>query len=211
MHPVRNAKRAITPKPVRKLKRTAFTVAHPWEAVEGAAADAVLRRRARIRRTSKSSPRSGAGLIIGTLVVIGLIWVGAKAAWNAVFGPTVKRGPQSAVRGYLRSATGGEYAGISVARVWCRWNGNRVQVHLRVRNNTTHAVTITVSPHYVIKGHGSHGDSIEGYTDERIPARSYRSLLVDAGRPHGGDFGDIIGGQPAITQCSPDLVGTGGF
>ncbi len=74
MHPVRTTKhkvkRALTPRPIRKLKRTAFKVAHPIEATESAiehkAVDAVLgkpgsRKRKRKRRARARARAAAAG------------------------------------------------------------------------------------------------------------------------------------------------------
>lgn len=60
MHPVRTAKRAITPRPVRQLSRAAYTITNPLGAAENALIGAALgsggSRRRRRRGPTRSSP-----------------------------------------------------------------------------------------------------------------------------------------------------------
>jgi hypothetical protein len=61
MHPVRNARRAITPRPVKQARRAVFKVAHPVEAFEGALEDVVVGSLRGGRRSSRSARSRGGG------------------------------------------------------------------------------------------------------------------------------------------------------
>lgn len=61
MHPVRNARRAITPRPVKQARRAAFKVAHPVEAFGGALEDVVVGSLRGGRRSSRSGTSRGGG------------------------------------------------------------------------------------------------------------------------------------------------------
>jgi len=41
-HPVRTARQAVTPRPIKQVRRAAFKVTNPWEAAEGAVEDMVV-------------------------------------------------------------------------------------------------------------------------------------------------------------------------
>jgi hypothetical protein len=62
MHPVRTTRRAITPRPIKKLTRGAFVVAHPFEAIEGGlenmVVDALRPRRPKVGTAARSATSS---------------------------------------------------------------------------------------------------------------------------------------------------------
>ena len=76
IHPVRttkrSAKRALTPKPLRKVTRAATTVRHPASSLEGAAKASVSRTVSRSAPRRKSSGAGGVWALLGTIVVVGL-------------------------------------------------------------------------------------------------------------------------------------------
>jgi hypothetical protein len=61
-HPVRTVRRAVTPKPIKKLKRSVYVATNPLGALEGAAENAAVRalRPKKSRAKSRSSAASGA-------------------------------------------------------------------------------------------------------------------------------------------------------
>jgi hypothetical protein len=210
LHPVRTTRRAavraLTPKPIRQARRAVTTVRHPVSSLEGAA-------KAELRRTVSGSTRSansarsasapnalGWGVLVAVLLVVGMIWGGVSAAYHAAFGPHIKAGPQAWTAGDVRSTSSGDYSTINVTAVRCRWNGAHVEAQMRVQNLQRNRRTLTVSPQYTLRGHGSHGGSIDGYTDVALRAGATQVILVNAGKPEG------VSGQPTITSCGPDLV-----
>jgi hypothetical protein len=223
LHPVRTTRRAavraVTPKPVRKARRAVTTVRHPASSLEGAAKAQLSRtvspsgsrksaatRASNTRSGTRSTASNGVtGALVVVILGIAFAWWAVSSAYNAVFGPTVKAGPQPWVAGHVRSRSGGDYSTLRVSNVRCRWVGDRVQAQMRVANRQRTGITLTVSPQYTLAGHGSHGGSIEGYRDVGIPSRRTRRLFVDAGKPQS------VSGQPQITSCGPDLVGLDGW
>jgi hypothetical protein len=219
VHPVRTARRAavrsVTPKPIRNVRRAAITVRHPASSLEGAAKASLSRSVSRGRRNGRSrrqtSAASGGGLaLVALVVVIALIIAGIHAAVHAVDPPKVVAVGRW-VPGHVRSRTGesffssASYSQVMVSRVRCRWTRTHVQLHMVVRNKSRYGVKLTVSPQYTLAGHGSHGGSIDGYSDVRISPRANKVVFVDAGQPIN------TSGQPTITSCGPDLVGIDGW
>jgi hypothetical protein len=97
-----------------------------------------------------------------------------------------------------------ENHGLVFRRVSCRWNGNAVRLHFRVRNTGANRVTLTLSPTYTLASNGSHGGSVFSMTDVSVGKRSRRNVSVNAGIPH-NDYGDVIEGHPRITSCTPSV------
>lgn len=158
-----------------------MTVRHPASSLEGAAKAGLSRSVSRSRRKARTN-RSGAsgssgcsGALILAVVVIGLIVAGIRAAVHAIDTPKfVAVGAW--VPGHVRSRSGdslfssASYSQIAVSRVRCRWVRTHVQLQLVIRSTSRHGIKLTVSPQYTLTSHGSHGGSIDGYTDVRIRA-----------------------------------------
>jgi hypothetical protein len=207
--------RSVTPKPIRKVRRAAITVRHPASSLEGAAKASLSRsvsrgrRKARSRRSNETA-NGGAIALVLVVVVIALIVAGIRAAVRAIDPPKiVPVGPW--VPGHVRSRKGGSlfssasYSQIAVSRVRCRWVHTHVQLQMLLQNKSRQGIKLTVSPQYILGGHGSHGGSIDGYRDIGIPPRSTKVVFIDAGKPIN------TSGQPRITSCGPDLVGIDGW
>jgi hypothetical protein len=88
---------------------------------------------------------------------------------------------------------------ISARDVWCAWKGNRVIVHLTVRNRSVERVEATIKPRYFIHNGGEHGSSFFGAKDFLINGGSSRSITIDAGSPKGTPARSRIG------RCAPML------
>lgn len=61
-HPVRTVRRAVTPRPIKQLRRTAYTITNPLGAIEGVFEDAVVDAlRPRRRASTRRPPSAGTG------------------------------------------------------------------------------------------------------------------------------------------------------
>jgi hypothetical protein len=81
---------------------------------------------------------------------------------------------------------------ITGENVWCRWDGDHVQVHITFRNSSGDNLVATVRPNYWIAGHGRHGSSDGSRREVAVSAGAYRDWLTDAGRPKGVPAGTPI-------------------
>jgi len=121
----------------------------------------------------------------------------------------VTAAPPGAVRGTFTQgwlASSAELSKhISGSDVWCRWQGDHVQVHVTVRNRSVERVEATIKPRYYLRGGGEHGSSFFGAKQYKINARSSRSITMDAGKPKG------VSGRVPIRKCEPllYLLGSG--
>lgn len=204
---------AVQPKAVKQARRVAYRSLNPIEGLEGLAGDAALKARCKrkpSRRAAHRSSSQGTGILL--LVIVGLVAVVAvvsgvswavSAAWNAAFSRGAP-GPPAAV---ARHVGGEEYGvtltGLRFSKVTCRWNGDHVQARFTVRNTTSSARVLTVSPEYKLP-EGEHGASVNDYSEHRVGAHRSASVVANAGPPHDGS--QIIEGQPQITECGPMVV-----
>jgi hypothetical protein len=83
--------------------------------------------------------------------------------------------------------------------VWCRWDSDRVKVHVTLENQFNAHVSLRVTPKYEIKDGGDHGDSFGSDVAIGIPAQAKVAALIDAGTPEGVPQGT------EISKCEPNL------
>jgi hypothetical protein len=117
-------------------------------------------------------------------------------------------GPKDAIDGHLSkscdsltgSCTSPDAArALEASRVWCRWDGDHVVVHARLKNGMAARVSLSITPKYDIKNGGQHGTSFGGDISLSLNAGESRDWVGDAGSPEG-----VATGTP-ISSCKPHL------
>jgi hypothetical protein len=131
-------------------------------------------------------------------VAIGTLCLSCVVAAAATAAP-----PKGAVRGTFTHgflASGNALARYMVAgNVWCVWKGDRVVVHVNLRNRSAEHVTATIKPRYFIRRGGEHGSGLTSAEDFGFDSGEFRSLWIDAGKPKG------VTRRTPISRCAPYL------
>lgn len=90
---------------------------------------------------------------------------------------------------------------MRITKVFCRWNGDEVEVGATLHNSMATHVTVHIQPNYRLKRAGLHGDGIGSVKDAGVDADATRVWSEKVGNP------DNVDGKPAITSCEPELLG----
>lgn len=87
---------------------------------------------------------------------------------------------------------------LKASSVWCGWRGDKVVVHVNLKNLAVEHVTATIQPSYTIKGGSKHGAGISSLDDFGFDAGEFRSLWIKQ-EPKGTKVGS------PLSRCSPSL------
>lgn len=87
---------------------------------------------------------------------------------------------------------------VATADAWCGWRGDRVVVHVTMRNDSVEHVTVDWHPSYVIAGGGEHGAGLTAVESSGFDAGETRQLLVEQD-PEG------VAPGAAIEECKPSF------
>jgi hypothetical protein len=85
------------------------------------------------------------------------------------------------------------------SNVWCKWNLDRVAVHIRLSNTSDNDIAATIKTSYWVRDYGRHGSSLHALKTVEIEAHTTAEWTGDAGRPD-----DVPAGAP-IEKCGPSL------
>lgn len=89
---------------------------------------------------------------------------------------------------------------MKITNVWCRWNGDEVEIGATLHNTMATHVTVHIQPNYRLKRAGLHGDGVGSLKDAGVDADQTRVWSEKIGNP------DNVDGKPAITECAPELM-----
>jgi hypothetical protein len=89
---------------------------------------------------------------------------------------------------------------LRTSNMWCRWNGEEVELGATFRNGSAAHVTVQVQPNYRLSRAGLHGDGMMSRKDIGIDADATRVWTAKLGKPQG------VSGRPTITECAPEIM-----
>jgi hypothetical protein len=87
---------------------------------------------------------------------------------------------------------------IRTSNVWCGWRGDKVIVHVTMRNDSIEHVTVNWHPSYVIAGGGEHGAGLTAIQSHGFDGGELRQLEAEQD-PEG-----VPEGSP-IAECKPSF------
>jgi hypothetical protein len=95
-------------------------------------------------------------------------------------------------------ACGDLAAKITTTDVYCGWDGNRVAVHVTMRDRSSESATVNWHPSYRIMNGASHGTGLTSIQETKLKPAQARSVFA-AEYPHGVTAGT------AIARCYPSF------
>lgn len=87
---------------------------------------------------------------------------------------------------------------VVTSNAWCGWRGDKVVVHVTMRNDSVEHLTVDWHPSYVIAGGGEHGAGLSAVESSGFDAGEARSLLSEQD-PEGVAVGS------SIAECKPSF------
>ena len=90
---------------------------------------------------------------------------------------------------------------LKTTHVYCGWQGDHIVLHARFKNGLAAHITVHITPTYVLKNAGKHGDGLTSQQDIGIDAGAVRDWTGDLGAPAGG-----IRTGTTITKCVPRVA-----
>jgi hypothetical protein len=136
--------------------------------------------------------------LAAALVICGALFPPATVA-SACSPHRETRGSFSTSCGWLCAGNENLADKLHGSNVWCKWNGDHVAVHIKLRNTGEHTVVASIRTSYWIRDHDRHGSSLRTIKSVEIDGDSTIDWTGDAGKPH-----DVHAGA-LIEKCGPSL------
>ena len=89
--------------------------------------------------------------------------------------------------------------GLHGRDVWCKWNGDHVDVHIKLSNTGDSDVAATIKTSYWIRNYGRHGSSLHALKTIELDSNSTVDWTGNAGNP------DDVPTGATIEKCVPSL------